>query len=363
MKIIQITYTLCSGGAERFVVNLSNELVERGHEVVVCMLRDEKIERYNFNRPLLSPKVIFHSMNFGKGMSLSMMRQTVKFVKKENPDIVHCHLNTLPFIFPLIFRKKIKIVHTIHSLADKDCKGKLQYYLNKKVYSSRRVNAVAISDICKESYVKFYGNNSVRLIFNGSPNAETTDSLSDVENDISRMGRGKVFIHISKYYPLKNQRMLIEAFNKLNEEDVDFSLVVVGNHFDEPDQGLFLKEMACEKIHFVGMKLNVGDYLACADAFCLTSDYEGLPISLLEALSAGVTPICTPVGGIPDVVTDGVTGYLSAGMTVDDYCDAVKRFIASPIDRELLKKYFLDNYSMTKCARQYEQLYNEIVDK
>lgn len=357
MKIIQITYTLCSGGAERFVVNLSNELVERGHEVVVCMLRDEKIERYNFNRPLLSPKVKFHAMNFGKGMSLSMMRQTVKFVKKENPDIVHCHLNTLPFIFPLIFRKKIKIVHTIHSLADKDCKGKLQYYLNKKVYSSGRVKAVAISKTCEDSYVKFYGNHKVVMIENGSPRPTTTESLSEVKREISLMGQGKVFVHVSKYYPLKNQRMLVESFNKLAEEGLDYRLLIIGNYYDESDKGLFLKEMACEKIHFVGMKLNVGDYLACADAFCLTSRYEGLPISLLEAMSMGVTPICTSVGGIPDVVTDGVTGYLAEDDNVVSYVDTVNRFMTNPLSRDVITRYYDDNYSMEKCCNRYIELY------
>ncbi|MBQ7212410.1 MAG: glycosyltransferase family 4 protein [Muribaculaceae bacterium] len=357
MKIIQIIYTLCSGGAERFVVNLSNELVAQGHDVVVCMLRDEKIERYNFNRPLLSPKVKFHAMNFGKGMSLSMMRKTVKYVKDENPDVVHCHLNTLPFVFPLFFQKKIKIVHTIHSLADKDCKGRVQYFLNKKVYSSGKVTAVAISKICEDSYIKFYGNHKVVMIENGSPRAATTEALSEVRREIAEMGGGKVFVHVSKYYPLKNQRMLVEAFNKLAEDGFDFRLVVVGNYYDDPEKGLFLKEMACNKIHFVGMRLNVGDYLACSDAFCLTSRYEGLPISLLEAMSMGVTPICTAVGGIPDVITEGVTGYLAEDNDVDSYVAALKRFIISPLSRDAILRHYEDNYSMEECCNRYVNLY------
>lgn len=357
MRILQIIYTLCSGGAERFVVNLSNELVRQGHEVTVCMLRDESVERYLFNRPMLDSRVRFHAMNFGNGMSLSMMRQTVKYVKSVGPDVIHCHLNTLPFIFPLTIKKKYRIVHTIHSLADKDCKGKVQYLMNKWLYSSLRVRAVAISEICVDSYVKFYGNRKVTRIDNGSPKAETTASLPYVRKEISQMGGGKVFIHISKYYPLKNQKMLIEAFNRLNDEGLDFRLVVVGNYYDDPEKGLFLKEMACDKIHFVGMRLNVGDYLACSDAFCLTSRYEGLPISLLEAMSMGVTPICTAVGGIPDVITEGVTGYLAEDNDVDSYVAAVKRYVETPIDGSRLVEEFENNYSMEKCCKEYIEVY------
>ena len=78
-------------------------------------------------------------------------------------------------------------------------------------------------------------------------------------------------------------------------------------------------------VHFFGKVSNVSDYLLNADAFVLTSLFEGLPISLLEALSAGAVPVCTPVGGIINIVTKDI-GFLSEDVSTDAYLKALEVF-------------------------------------
>ena len=134
--------------------------------------------------------------------------------------------------------------------------------------------------------------------------------------------------------------------------------MIVGNGYDCL-KGKELQQLACDKIFFLGEKNNVNDYLLCSDAFCLTSKYEGLPISLLEALSCGITPICTAVGGIPDVITDGINGYLSERENIESYCNAIKRFLTKPLSRNELIDYYKANYSMEVCAQKYEKLYKQ----
>ena len=117
--------------------------------------------------------------------------------------------------------------------------------------------------------------------------------------------------------------------------------------------------MACERISFWGQQDNVSDYLFCSDAFCLSSFYEGLPISLLEAISTGCVPICTPVGGIPDIIQDGKTGYLSKTVELHDYIDAILNYLNNPnlIQRNSLIKYFKENFSIEKTVDNYLQVY------
>lgn len=365
MRIVQVVFSLASGGAERFVVNLSNELARSGHEVMVLTLREDSKEQHSFNRKFLLSAVSYYCLGFSSGFSLSMAMKLANYLKKEKFDIIHSHLSTLvavPFLMPYMLKGEKNVVHTIHTVY-KTRSRTFKSKIFECACSQRWLIPVAISRQCQVSCVEYFKLKKSELITNGCPTIEKSIDFEKIVAEVRSIKNGElVFIHVARFNKLKNQQLLVNAFNALYDEKIPFKLIVIGRDFDSPEAKP-LVDSACQNIHFLGEKTNVGDYLACADAFCLTSDYEGLPISLLEALSAGVTPICTPVGGIPDVVTDGVTGYLSAGMTVDDYCDAVKRFIASPIDRELLKKYFLDNYSMTKCARQYEQLYNEIVDK
>ena len=93
MKIIQIIYSLSSGGAEKFVVDLSNQLAKMGHDVTLCMLRDDKIDTLTFNKQFLSSSVKFHSMKFDRGFSLGKCRQLEKYIMNENPLSFKC--NTL----------------------------------------------------------------------------------------------------------------------------------------------------------------------------------------------------------------------------------------------------------------------------
>ena len=66
-----------------------------------------------------------------------------------------------------------------------------------------------------------------------------------------------------------------------------------------------------------------------SDAFCLSSNFEGMPISLIEAFACGCPSVCTPVGGIVNCVRHGETGFLSKSLSEDDYLQAVREFLKS----------------------------------
>lgn len=363
MKIIQLIYTLGSGGAEKFVVDLSNQLAVMGHEIILCMLRDDIDKKLIFNQQFLSEKVKFHSMKFSCGFSLNKTRQVEKYLRKEQPDIVHCHLNVIPYIFKMtLSNRKIVFLHTLHNIARNTGGVGVQYYINKFFYSRNMVNPVCISRICQESYEEYYKLYNAPYINNGRTLVSASLYYEEVQREVNSYKMSKdtiVFIHVARFSIQKNQQLLVDAFNKLSSEKYDFVLLVIGNGYDT-DEGRELQHSACCKIHFLGEKNNVNDYLLCSDAFCLTSVYEGLPISLLEALSCGVTPICTSVGGIPDVIVDGTSGYLASELDVEAYTQAVKRFIVCPLSPQMLIGYFMENYSIKVCAERYENLYYSI---
>lgn len=360
MKIIQIIYSLSSGGAERFVVDLSNELAHMGHNVTLCILLDESIERFIFNKKFLSSNVRFHAMNLSKGFSLSKSNQVERFIKKEKPDIVHCHLNVIPYIFRLcITDRHIKFFHTLHSVAENASGGKWQVPLNKFFYKYNLIKPICISKLCQDSYIRLYHLNNAPFINNGRGNISPSDRYYLVKDEVTKYkntSHTPVFIHVARFDRQKNQQLLIDSFNILFQNGYDFTLLIIGNGY-ESKNGLALQKQACPNIHFIGEKSNVCDYLLCSDAFCLTSIFEGLPISLLEALACGLTPICTSVGGIPDVITEGITGYLSPEPNKIAYTDTVKRFLRHPLDKKILINYFKANFTIQICAEQYETEY------
>ena len=362
MKIIQLIYSLRSGGAEKFVVNLSNQLATEGHDVTICMLLDETNPNWIFNKQFIHPKVKLKSFGFSEGFSLKKMTTICKYLKLNSPDIVHCHLNVMPYIFPLAFsNKKITFIHTIHSIAEKASGLRIQRNINRFFYKTNRIIPITISKECKQSFENYYDLPNTVRIDNGCPAIKPSKYFTDVQNEIQKFKHTKntkIFIHIARCHPAKNQELLINAFNKLYADNVDFSLIIVGAGYNSKE-GIKLQQIANPHIYFLGEKNNVGDYLLCADAFCLSSIYEGLPISLIEAMSCGVTPICTAVGGIPDVITDKKHGYLSYGFSTDNYCTAIKQYLANPINKHLLSEYFNSNFSIEVCATQYVKVFNK----
>lgn len=359
MKIIQLIYSLASGGAERFVVSLSNQLAENGHDVIICILLSRKDEKNVFNAQYLRSDVKFHSFEFERGFSLSKANEVEQFISDASPDVVHCHLNVIPYILRLsIMNRSIKFIHTLHNLAAKTSGKWWQRWINRFFYKYKFIQPVVISDQCRISYEKFYFLYNAHCIENGCDMPHSTKDLRSVRDEIEAYKASKdilVFIHVARYHEQKNQRLLIDAFNFLASKGENFVLLVLGDGFDR-GAGREIKDAACDKIHFLGLKSNVADYMLCSDAFCLTSKYEGLPISLLEALACGLTPICTKVGGIPDVIEDSINGYLSES-TVESYVSSIHKFFNKKIDKEALIQYFRHNYSMDICTGEYLKIY------
>ncbi|WP_303644271.1 glycosyltransferase, partial [uncultured Parabacteroides sp.] len=92
MNILQVIYSLSQGGAERFVVNLSNELAEKGHQVTLCTFRDdEAAPTMSFNRQFLNEKVRYVNLKISTGFSIKKIKRVEDFVKETEPDIIHCH--------------------------------------------------------------------------------------------------------------------------------------------------------------------------------------------------------------------------------------------------------------------------------
>lgn len=360
MKIIQLIYSLCSGGAERFVVSLSNQLTEMGYDVTVCMLLSDQNDSYVFNRQFLDSRVKFHSMGYLPGFSLKKVIDVEKYILSQQPDVVHCHLNVIPYVFRLaITQRDIRFIHTLHSVAENASGKKWQKSINRFFYKHGYITPVTISEKCRQSYVNYYGLPSPVSIDNGCEVPRKSIRFDEVVAEVESYKNNQdtpVFIHVARFHEQKNQKLLIDAFNELYRKEVDFVLLVIGDGFDR-GAGAELKGRACEKIHFLGLKNNVADYLYCSDAFCLTSIYEGLPISLLEAMACGVVPICTNVGGIPDVVSEGRTGYLSE-LLIADYCRAIELFIKYRLNPEWVVEQFVDNFSMNNCAQRYIQVYS-----
>lgn len=363
MKILQIIYSLSSGGAERFVVDLSNSLTEKGHKVYLCTLRDDTIDKNGFYKNEISDKVEYINLKLKKRVRLSNIYHLWELIKGINPDVVHCHQNLVNYIFPLsIVFSKIKFFHTIHNDAPKEVSNRLEFWIRRYFYQSKKMRVITISNETSKSFALYYKLNTFTEIYNGrkapSPSQEFEITKRIVDN--LRMTSQLIFLHVGRFAQQKNQELLIRVFNRLITDRKSVTLLIIGDGFDSL-LGEKLKSIACERIIFLGQKHNMADYYLNADAFCLSSTHEGMPITLLEALACGCTPICTPVGGIMDAIEPGITGFLSQSTSEEDYYQTIITNFTkiNEIKKEKLIDCFNKYYSIEKCSQNHIQLYNQ----
>lgn len=367
MKIVELITFLAGGGAERFVVDLSNQLVKENETYLVTILDDKKeTEVRNFFRSEVSDSVHYVNLGLPNGLKLSSQWRVYTVLKALNPDVIHVHMiSTLKYSALatglLSFSKKVYFsVHSdLHNGYDK---GLLRLYCN----TLGRLGRFKLSCLSEKNYADFkafYSRTPVHCITNGRAPIVSTDLFGAVSNEVNQLKNNAsslLLIHVARCHPVKNQKLLIESVNILVQEGYNIDLIVVGAGFNTPE-GQSIVSMACDRIHFVGPRKNVADYMLNADIFCLSSNFEGMPITLLEASLAGLPAVSTPVCGAVDLIKDGVNGFLSKSHSLEDYKNALIKAIDNYDSIKANAMSMKDNspYTIAECARKYVEYFNE----
>lgn len=364
MKIIHVIPTLGGGGAERFVVDLLNELAKT-EEVYLCTLYDLEPGKYDFFLKDLSENVQLISLSKKLGLDFSIYSKIHKILKEIKPDIVNTHLSGINYILPFtIYYKNIIFFHTIHSDAQFEIKHSLELKTRKWVYRKKLVYPITISNQSQESFRKLYQLKVDSLIYNGREMSVPSDHFDEVKREIDAFkatDETKILLHIGRFTSVKRQVFLAKVVDRLIKEKYNLSLVFVGDYQTEEGIEIANKIRALNNpsIHFLGLKNNVVDYLICADALCISSDNEGLPISFIEALSIGCVLISTPVGGLIDFINKE-NGFLSSDLSEESYYQAIKSFLSAN-DLELRSEknriLYRENFNIESTAMSYINLY------
>ena len=362
MKIFEVIPQLFQGGAERFVVDLSNDLSRR-HDVWLVVLHSVN-DSFLLNE--LSPDVRLIVMDKKKGADLSVVHRLNSLIRKEKPDVVHSHLRAILYLaMASVACPETRFIHTVHSDAEKESEGGISL-LVRRILFRKRVTPVTISRISQKSFNDFYGYTN-HLIFNGATPYVKSVKYSEAEETLSRLRNDastKIVLNVARINQSKNQPALVDAVANARKRGYDLQLVVIG---DVQDHEITAKIKGHPFVHLLGSKSNPRDYMTLADCFCLSSVNEGMPISLIECFSVGAVPICTPVGGIVDVMDDGVNGILAEDTDAGHIEEALLRFLEMDKNQiDAMKRASLQTYehcSMEKCAAEYERMMSELCTK
>lgn len=365
MKILHILPALYTGGGEKICIDLCNEMASYPeHEVTLCSL-EPLSERQQIMYSKIGKDVKFMTLN-KQGKSLKICWDIYTMIKEINPDIVHTHLRALHFAAPGIILSGKPNVHTIPTVANKES-SKIFRHLYKILYKYFNFTPISMGEEVRMSVQELYGQEFDEDIEIGTTKIAPTAEYDAVKAEVDAVRKDentKIFVSVGRLYPVKNQKLLIEAFKAYLQEDENAHLFVLGSKLINPEYASECETLSngVENIHLVGEKSNVSDYLLQADALCFSSQYEGLPMTIVEAKSIGLPTIATPVGGIPDLIVDGVNGYLSKDMSVEAFKTLFGKIAdGANFDTEAIEQEFHDKYSIKQCAKKYLASYEQKV--
>ena len=371
MKILQITPSLSNAGAERFVVDISNQLSKLGHDITIISLVGEFNSFYLSKEINKKIKLIFLNKKM-KGFSFKVFNLLNNFLKKNNFDIIHTHIHSLNYIsLPNLINSKNKIVHTIHSDASKESRSKLVRLYRKQLFKNKFVYPVCISEVSLDSFKKIYNLKS-KMIKNGSRKISRSQKYIFAKKNLKKFkinDESKIYVNIARISKPKNQQLLINIFKTLRKESINAILLIIGGAKTEKNKKVYeqMKKDSPSNVFFLGELDNATDYLFLSDFFCLSSLWEGMPISLIESFSAGCIPICTPAGGIKNMIFNNINGFISKDFTCDSYINKIRKSLM--LDKANVKQMKINSlnsfkkiYSIKNCALNYEKYFHEILN-
>ncbi len=354
MKIIQVMPEFGLAGAEVMAESLAYGLKAEGHEVLMisfyCMHTaiTERLEKNGIRIEYLGKK---------KGFDVSIVFKMRKIMKDFKPDIVHTHRYVLPYAFLASAGLNVKRVHTVHNIAEKEVPKK-QLLMQKILFRKFGVVPVAITPITQKSIEDYYGLNQseVPLVYNG------IDLTQCIAKRNTRIVPPVKVLHVGRFAPQKNHEMMVEAFADVLKVCPGCELALVGDGDLVDCVKQKVKELGIEKeVRFVGLLDKVYEKMSESDIFILPSNYEGMPITLIEAMATGLPIVATSVGGVPDMIENKKSGLL-VEVAESEIANAIEALIKDDTLRETVSQGAIHKaaqFSLENMTRAYINLYQQ----
>ncbi|KXG44528.1 glycosyltransferase family 4 protein [Tepidibacillus decaturensis] len=344
MKIMQVIGGGEKGGSRNHIITLSKELLKKGIQVeIVCFIDDVVAESA---RAHSIPVTIFPMKHI---LDLRAIQQLHKYIKKKKPHIVHTHGVRANFIGRLATRMTgIPVLTTIHSSIYHDYAHplkKLFYHRIEKLTRSFTKKFIAVAgSLKKELEQDGICPEKIKVVYNGlSPDFPIgTKPEPFLRKELGLKEDIPILMTIGRLERVKNQTMLLRVFAVLKQNGIPFHGVIVG---DGPLHAE-LKEMAHslnieQQVSFLGFRKDIYPLLSEADLFLLTSNMEGLPITLLESMASHTPVVVTDVGGMSEVIQLARNGFYVPSGDIEQFAARIQEILVQP---ELKQKLAVNGY-------------------
>lgn len=362
---IGITCYPTYGGSGIVATELGLELAQRGHEVhFISYANPIRLDRD-------VPGIFYHEVEVSNyplfqypPYALALASRMYEVAEAQKLDLLHVHYAIPHSISALLAQqmttaRRLPFITTLHG-TDITLVGADRSYFSITKFSIERSDGITtISEFMRDRTVDFFGvANPIKVIHNF-----VNCSMYKPDPEAQRKGRKRI-LHISNFRPVKRVLDCIEAFAAVRKE-VDAELVMAG---DGPDRGAaerLARDLGVQnEVRFLGKQDHMERLIPHMYALHLPSETEAFGLAALEAMACGVPPVATRTGGVPDLITDGVDGFMEP---VGDIRRQAERLTALLTDSALhsrlaasARKTAEQRFCTDLIIPQYEAYYNEV---
>ena len=370
---IGITCYPTYGGSGVVATELGLELAARGHEVhfvsyAVPVRMTAASARIHFHEVEMLNYPLFDHPPY----TLALASQMYSVAVSESLDLLHVHYAIPHSVSAYLARamtksRRLPFVTTLHG-TDITLVGMDRSYLPITRFSIDASDAVtAISDYLRQVTIQEF---EIRRPIDVVPNFVNCTVFQPADGKCRRdefaPNGEKVLVHLSNFRPVKRLPDVVDIF-ELVRRAIPAKLLLIG---DGPERAvaewLVRDKKLTQDVLFLGKQNQVQDLLNCADVLLLPSELESFGLAALEAMACGVPSVCSRVGGLPEVIDDGVEGYLVQPHDVKTMGARALEILGNPERQQQMskaaRKRALRQFCSTKIIPLYEKLYRRVLE-
>ena len=338
INVLHVVNGLQIGGTEKQTVKLVKSLDKNKYRTTVCCL----VEGGPLLEDLKGYKVFI--LNKKKRFDFSTLLRLCRIIKKEKIDIVHTH-NSLPHQYgrtAAILARAPIIISTKHALYNYGA-SKLK---KRDFLISRLLSLFTDRFISLTKYGAVYYNKKEKMplwktsiIYNGiNPQEYCNANGSLIRKEFGFKKEDIVVGFVGRLAKIKNLHCFLDAARIISKNNQKVKFMVVGSGPLEEKLKDFAKKIGLSNIIFTGTRKDIPNIVSIFDMLALTSHSELCPNAVLEAMAAGKPVVATKVGGVPELVKEGVTGFLAEPNNHYDVAEKISALINNPALREKFGK-------------------------
>ena len=364
-RVLHILANLGTGGAERMAAHIATRLDCQRFEAAVLSI--SKPLGTDVEQLLADAGVKVWYLGKGPGFDYRIYAKLHRVLRAYRPDIVHTHVHVLRYALPsMLYLKPALMLHTVHNLAEQEVEPRARRL--QRFALNRGIVPVAVAQEVAASLQRLYKIPLCVVVGNGiptelyafpkTPRAEWRAEEGFDDNDV-------LFGCVARFAPQKNHALLLQAFSQGPACNPRAHLVLCGagellETVKAQARGLGLTD----RIHFLGVRTDIPDVLAAMDAFVLSSDWEGNPLSVIEAMSAGLPTVSTAAGGVPELIENGTEGFVVPLGDLDGLAKSMTLLLENKQMRQSMgaaaARRAMANFDVSVMIKAYQHLYETL---